>query len=86
MWRETGGPNADELGVCAAVNDTSVDGLNGGANGGRICWAIAGTFCGGSVQGEFATKIANCITCDFYNQALNEESEFVMHPTDVKAS
>ncbi len=84
--REAGGPNAEEMGVCPAAIDSSVDGMNGGANGGRICWAVAGTFCGGAVQGEFATKIANCISCDFYNQALNEETEFIMHPTDVKAS
>ncbi len=82
--REVNGAKTAELGVCAAASDKEMNGLNVGKNGGRICWAVAGTLCGGSVQGEFASKIANCISCEFYNRVLNEESEFVMHPTDVK--
>jgi two-component system, NtrC family, sensor kinase len=35
-------------------------------NFGRICWAVAGTFCEGKVQGTFAQKYENCIKCDFY--------------------
>jgi hypothetical protein len=33
---------------------------------GRICWYIAGTFCGGKVQGEYAKKIKDCRKCEFY--------------------
>jgi two-component system NtrC family sensor kinase len=36
------------------------------ANFGRICWAVAGTFCEGKVQGTFAQKYENCMKCDFY--------------------
>jgi len=36
------------------------------ANFGRICWAVAGTFCEGKVQGTFAQKYENCVKCDFY--------------------
>lgn len=40
--------------------------MNGGRFGGRICWALTGTFCGGKVQGTFAEKLGNCIVCEFY--------------------
>jgi hypothetical protein len=30
-------------------------------NAGRICWAIAGTFCGDKVQGDFAQKSVSCM-------------------------
>jgi len=35
-------------------------------NFGRICWAVAGTFCEGKVQGTFAQKYEDCSKCDFY--------------------
>jgi hypothetical protein len=45
--REPGGSKTADMGVCPAAADSSSDGVNGGKNGGRICWALAGTFCGG---------------------------------------
>jgi len=33
---------------------------------GRRCWLVAGTLCGGKVQGDYAAKIGNCKQCDFY--------------------
>ena len=80
--REPGGAKASDLGVCPAATDSSLNGLNKGHNGGRICWAIAGTLCGGKIQGQFATKFVNCVTCAFYNKVLNEETDFIMHPSD----
>ncbi len=71
--REPGGVNVDEMGICPAALDRSADGLNGGHNGGRICWAIAGTFCGGEVQGTFAQKKLSCISCEFFKRVRNEE-------------
>jgi hypothetical protein len=32
------------------------------------CWLIAGTLCGGMVQGDFAKKFGNCTTCEVYKQ------------------
>ncbi|MCK5116653.1 MAG: GGDEF domain-containing protein [Candidatus Aegiribacteria sp.] len=32
------------------------------------CWLIAGTLCGGMVQGVFAQKFDSCITCEVYKQ------------------
>ena len=80
--REEGGSKSDEFGVCPAAIDANVNGVNMGLNGGRSCWVLAGTLCGGAVQGVFAEKLANCVSCDFYNKVLNEESDFVMYPTE----
>lgn len=53
--RNLGGAKAAELGVCPAYPAS-----------GRCCAHVAGTLCGGQVQGSFASKIANCMACDFY--------------------
>jgi len=54
--REAGGSKAAELGICPAYSQSAGDG----------CWLIAGTFCGGEVQGTFAEKEHNCMVCDVY--------------------
>lgn len=71
--RQSGGERADELGVCPAASDTSYDGINEGRCGGRICWAVAGTLCGGCVQGSFAEKRESCLDCIFYKIVQKEE-------------
>ncbi len=71
--REPGGAKVAELGVCPAVGEKRTDGINGGVNGGRACWAVTGTFCGGQVQGTFALKLANCMECGFYQAVMKEE-------------
>ena len=70
--REPGGAKVAELGVCRAA-DANVSALNGGTRGGRLCWSIAGTLCGGKVQGTFAQKVSNCMTCEFYLAVKSEE-------------
>lgn len=71
--RTPGGNKAAEFGVCFAATDLSANGLNGGKNGGRICWAITGTLCGGEVQGTEAQKRLSCMGCEFYKQVKEEE-------------
>lgn len=71
--REPGGTKVAELGICPAAVETRTNGLNGGKNGGRACWAIAGTLCGGKVQGTFASKLENCLKCEFYIETRKEE-------------
>ena len=56
--RTPGGDKADELGVCPAYPDS-----------GTRCWTVAGTFCGGEVQGTWADKQGGCLVCGFYKQA-----------------
>lgn len=75
--REVGGLKATELGVCPAATATKLDGANSGKNGGRACWAIAGTLCGGNVQGSFAEKEGNCMSCEFYEIIREEEDNLI---------
>ena len=77
--REPGGNKVDELGVCLAATATAVNGVHGGKNGGRACWAVCGTLCGGEVQGTFADKIGNCKVCDFYKLVWNENLDDFVH-------
>jgi eukaryotic-like serine/threonine-protein kinase len=70
--RQTGGPKAAALGVCPAAT-AAASGANRGTNGGRVCWAIAGTLCGGQTQGTFAEKAAGCMHCDFYKTVKADE-------------
>jgi len=71
--REQGGKNARTLGVCPAAADTRLNGVHGGKNGGRTCWVIAGTLCGGAVQGTFSAKFKTCQQCGFYQNTKAEE-------------
>ena len=71
--REPDGERVKELGVCPAAVEASFDGINFGKNAGRICWAVAGTCCGGKVQGTFAEKRKSCVTCDFYKNVQKQE-------------
>jgi len=73
--REPGGTQADELGVCPAATETSLDGVNEGSNGGRSCWAVAKTLCSGKVEGAFAAKVTNCMLCAFYKTVCREQGD-----------
>ncbi len=53
------------MGICPAVTEVRADGVNGGCNGGRVCWAVPGTLCGGKIQGTYAQKLVKCTECDF---------------------
>ncbi len=46
-------------------------------NFGRICWAVAGTFCEGKVQGTFAQKYENCKKCEFFKNVRELEKQKV---------
>ncbi len=81
--REPGGAKVAELGTCPAASESRANGLNSGKNGGRSCWALSGTFCGGKVQGTFATKLANCMTCEFYKIVQKEEGPKLSKSTEI---
>lgn len=83
--REPGGAKVNELGVCVAAIETRTDGVHGGKNGGRACWAIAGTLCKGEIQGTFAQKEQNCMKCDFYKQVRLEEGAYFIIAGDILA-
>lgn len=83
--RQPGGAKAHELGVCPAAQEVSVNQVNGGRNGGRICWALAGTLCGGEVQGSFVQKAGNCVNCAFYMQVRKEQGAAFINLPKVTA-
>ena len=77
--REPNGVKVETLGVCPASEDIEPNGVNDGENGGRMCWAVAGTLCYGRVQGSFAQKEESCRDCDFYKLVQGEEGKFFIH-------
>jgi hypothetical protein len=83
--REPRGAKTGDLGVCPASTESRVNGMNQGLHGGRVCWAVSGTFCGGQVQGSFAMKLANCMDCEFYKLVAREETANYSKAKDILA-
>jgi hypothetical protein len=73
--RQAGGDKMDELGPCPVPAAEIADGLNEGTNGGRACWVIGGTMCGGKVRGTFAQKLMDCAICSFSQKVMAEEGD-----------
>jgi len=73
--REPNGQRALISGVCPAAVNKVLAGVNGGQYAGRVCWVVAGTMCGGDVQGSFAQKYESCEQCDFYIAVQAEEGD-----------
>jgi hypothetical protein len=71
--REKGGDKVGRLGECVA----SKNGM------GHSCWAVAGTLCGGEIQGTFASKLGLCNACEvfqLYNRTHgSRRKEVVLH-------
>jgi hypothetical protein len=75
--RQPGGQKAAELGICPATVHQELDGAHGGKNAGRSCWVVAGSLCGGKIQGTYAQKLTNCWRCEFMNLVKKEEEPTV---------
>ena len=73
--REPGGIKTQELGICPVTMENRLDRINSGKNGGRTCWAVTGSLCGGNIQGTFANKLGNCQLCEFYKMVKDDEGE-----------
>jgi len=71
--RQPGGHKEKELGTCPVTVQRDFDGAHEGKNGGRACWVIAGSLCGGKIQGTYAQKLTNCWRCEFMNLVKKEE-------------
>jgi hypothetical protein len=84
--RQPGGENAEKLGVCpAALPHEYFDGVNQGEHVGRFCWAVAGTLCGGTVQGTYAKKLLECLGCEFLKQVNEDEGrDFILTTKEAK--
>ena len=83
--RQPGGQNVAKLGICPAASEKRVDGMNNGTNGGRTCWVVSGTLCGGVIQGTFAAKIKNCNNCEFYSKVYEEEGKSFSMASEILA-
>jgi hypothetical protein len=81
--RELGAAKAGELGICVAALQQSLNNVHGGLNAGRACWVVAGTLCGGEVQGSFVFKTKTCIQCDFFKLVCREEGSNVISPAEL---
>jgi hypothetical protein len=81
--REPGGSKVSELGECSAAKEMKANGIHHGMNGGRACWCIAGTFCGGKVQGSFSQKLDNCASCNFFDLVQIEEGSEMIPATEI---
>jgi hypothetical protein len=71
--RQPGGHKALELGICPVTTHAELHGAHDGMNAGRACWVIAGSLCGGKIQGTYAQKLTNCWRCDFMNAVKKDE-------------
>jgi len=71
--REPGGSKVKELGICPVTTYSDLNGAHDGKNAGRACWVVAGSLCGGKIQGTFAQKLHNCWRCEFMNAVKKEE-------------
>ncbi len=73
------GANAGQpWGPCPAASERRAHGVNGGRNGGRACWALAGSFSGRGVCGTLAAKISDCMDCSFFGLVGSEEGSDYM--------
>lgn len=81
--REPGGAKTAELGVCPASTMTAANGMHGGKNGGRACWAIVGTLCKGQVQDSMAAKLHHCVGCEFRAAVTVDEGAALKTPTQI---
>ncbi len=71
--REPKGFDVQMFDVCSVPTYTEADGLNDGKNGGRICWALAGTLINDTVTGKYACDKFSCANCDFFKLVCDEQ-------------
>ena len=81
--RQPGGEKVSELGICPAATETKLHGINDGVNGGRSCWAIAGTLCKGQTQGSYAQKLGDCLQCEFYKSIRQDQGKDLVTTKDI---
>ncbi|MEJ2696517.1 MAG: hypothetical protein P8013_07690 [Candidatus Sulfobium sp.] len=73
-FKQCGRERTGSAGICPAALSRAADGVNGGINAGRVCWAVTGTLCDGKRQGTYAEKVMECMSCDFRLKVMEEMS------------
>ncbi len=69
---EIGGHKANDSDVCPVAAETSASGMNGGDNGGRLCWLIANN-CNQDLLCSGSSHKSSCCDCEFKTQVFMEE-------------
>ncbi len=69
---------------CPAAAEKRLDTVHGGRRSGRACWVVAGTYCGGTIQGTFAQKQLACQRCDFYQKVHREEGDSIQNNKSLR--
>jgi hypothetical protein len=59
--------------ICPVASSASGNGLNGGLNGGRICWMIAGTCCNRNGGCSARNRKSSCVSCEFRSMVIKQE-------------
>ena len=72
------------MGVCPAATEWRLDGIHGGKNAGRACWAVSGTSNDGYTQGTFACGYTACAECDFFREVQKEEKENLIVSSELR--
>ncbi len=73
--REPKGEKVEELGVCPVAIHPYADGINEGINGGRICWAIVGSYSVYHREGKgpcWQKPPHYCFECEFHKSVLKD--------------
>ena len=81
--RQPQGEKVSELGICPVTIESRANGINEGTNGGRACWAIAGSLCGGKVQGSYAAKLGGCLQCEFFNEVRRQQAARFVNSREI---
>ncbi len=83
-YRQGTGTNREEgCSQCPVPHMAGYDSMNGGINGGRICWLITGTLCNEDVQLTYSHKLNTCRQCAFYLAVEEEEGSKLCLPIDI---
>jgi hypothetical protein len=67
------GNGNSKAGICPVATETSANALNGGSNGGRICWIVSETCCNGKVKCSDLHRTSSCFSCEFRYKVTMEE-------------
>jgi hypothetical protein len=71
--REPEGDRADKLGVCPVSSELLANGLNGGVNGGRLCWIVAENCCNDEQRNPNLRREDCCFQCEFRYKVTQDE-------------
>ena len=69
--------------ACPAATYERADGFLGGRNGGRACFFIPGTFCGGEGPCSTKDKAVRCMNCKFFHD-LKSNYDATFNPANFR--